>query len=277
MKLKKLILLLLSIFNTCFVLGQNNKIEQIKLLVNEKQFDTALAIIDNLIEKKEATNLVYYYKAFCEDEKKIFESSILSATTALKMTAKSDSLYPDILFMRSLSYLNSGNLRLAIEDNEIIAKDDPYNINYLVNLSYLYGENKQFYNCIKTLHQALEIDSLNVFILNNLAYYYNETAEYSSAQKYAGKGLKITNDSVWVASLLNSLGFAESKIISAEKGIQTIQQSIAYRPNNPYAYYNLGIIFLSKNEIEEACKNFAIAKKLGGLNMTAQLMNQYCK
>jgi hypothetical protein len=87
----------------------------------------------------------------------------------------------------------------------------------------------------------------------------------------------LAKDSVSKASLLNSLGFAQTKLISVEKGLQTIRQSINYRPNNPYAFFNLGLIYLSKKEIEEACKNFSIARQLGGINMTEEYIKEYCK
>ncbi len=143
-------------------------------------------------------------------------------------------------------------------------------------MSYLYGENKQLYNCIKTLQQALSIDSLNISIINNLAYYNNETKDYKATIKYATKGLTLTKDSLWIASLLNSLGFAQAKTFSPDKGLQTIEQSITYKPNNPYAYFNLGLIYLDKKENLEACKNFKIAKELGGINMTEGYLKQFC-
>lgn len=129
---------------------------------------------------------------------------------------------------------------------------------------------------MKVLRKALVLNSSNISILANLSYYSDESGQYADAIKYSKKGLTLTKDSVWMASFLNSLGFAQAKSISVEQGLQTIKQSISYRPNNPYAFFNLGLIYLDKKEIEEACKNFSIAKQLGGINMTAEYIKRYC-
>jgi tetratricopeptide (TPR) repeat protein len=129
---------------------------------------------------------------------------------------------------------------------------------------------------MKILRKAFTLDSSNIPILTNLSYYSNQSNKYEDAIKYSLKGLALTKDSVWVASLLNSLGFAQAKSISVERGLQTIRQSISYQPHNPYAFFNLGLIYLDKKEMEEACKNFSIARQLGGINLTAEYIKQYC-
>ena len=274
--MKILVLQLLFLSVTFFAVGQSDKIGQMKHFIEEKKYDSGLLIIDNVIAKKQATSIFYFYKACCEKETKLFDSSIISATTALKMTSQSDTLYPRILLLRAFSYANAGKLDLGIADNETLVKEFPNDVGYLLNMSYLYGENQQLNNCIKTLQQALTIDSLNIYIISNLAYYNNETKDYKATINYAKKGLTLTKDSVLIASLLNSLGFAQAKIFSPDKGLQTIGLSITYRPNNPYAYFNLGLIYLDKKENMEACKNFKIARELGGINMTEGYLRQYC-
>jgi tetratricopeptide (TPR) repeat protein len=275
--MKKLSLQIIFIFLALYAYSQeSDPIGQIKHLINENKCDSSLQVIDNLIAKNQATSIVYYYKANCEQKNKLFESSIVSATTALSTITKSDTLYPHILLLRSLSYANAGKLESGIADYEILVKEFPNNVYYLLNMSYLYGENQQLDNCIITLKQALAIDSLNLGIINNLAYYSNETKNYAATIEYARRGIILTKDSVWIASLLNSLGLAQAKIISPDKGLQTIRQSITYRPNNPYAYFNLGLIYLDKKENGEACKNFEKARQLGGVNLTANYLSQYC-
>jgi tetratricopeptide (TPR) repeat protein len=275
-KMNKLLLLLIYFSLTIFsAAGQHDQIVQIEDLIDQQQYEKGLEIIDQVISKH-PTNVVYYYKAYCEQQKKLFEAATVSASLALKITTKTDTLYTRILFLRSSCYANAGKLDLAIADNETLLKQFPNDLHYLLNKSYLYGENNQFDDCMKILRKALILDSSNIQILNNLSYYSNQSSKYGDAIKYSEKGLTLSNDSVSVASLLNSLGFAQAKSISIEKGLQTIKQSISYQPNNPYAFFNLGLIYLDKKEIEEACRNFKIARQLGGINMTAEYIKQYC-
>lgn len=274
--MKKLIISII-LFLPFFAFSQIENMQQISPLINQMRYDEGLEIIKKIIKNKQASNITYYYKACCEQGNRNFESSIESATTALKMTNKTDTLYPHILSIRALSYAYAGKINLGIADNEIVIKENPDNVYFLVNMSYLYGENRQFYNCIKTLKHAITLDSLNVYLLNNLAYYNCEAKDYKATIKYAMKGLKLAKDSTMTATLLNSLGFAEAKIVSVDKGLQTIEKSITYWPSNPYAYNYLGLIYLDKKEIDEACKNFNIAKQLGGANLTEGYIKQYCE
>jgi tetratricopeptide (TPR) repeat protein len=159
------------IFSPFLIWGQTEEIKLIDKSIKEQQYDKGLEIITGLVAKNKATNIVYYYKASCERSKGQYEVSVISATTALEMTSKTDTLYPDILSLRAMSYAYSGRINLGIIDNETLVKEFPNDIYNWVNLSYLYGENRQYYNSIKTLKQALSIDSLNPNIYNNLAYY----------------------------------------------------------------------------------------------------------
>ncbi|OQP51214.1 tetratricopeptide repeat protein [Niastella populi] len=275
--MNKLLLLLIYFSLTIFsAVGQNEQIAQIQDLIDQEQYDKGLEIIDKVISKH-PTNILFYYKAVCEQQKNLLKPAAVSASSALKTTITTDTLYERILFLRSFCYAHSGELDLAIADNETLLKQFPNDIHYLLNMSFLYGENRQFEDCMKVLRKALTIDSSKISIFTNLSYYSTQSGKYEDAIKYSEKGLSLTKDSVWVASLLNSLGFAQAKTISVEKGLQTIRQAISYQPNNPYAFFNLGLIYLSKKEIEEACKNFNIARQLGGINMTEEYIKAYCK
>jgi tetratricopeptide (TPR) repeat protein len=272
MKVFQILFLTLTTLNG---ISQSEQINQVKRLIAEEQYDKGLEIINGLISHH-TDNAVYYYKAYCQQQKKFFDSAIVSATLALKLTSRTDSLYGSILILRALCFAYAGKLDSAILDNEILIKQFPNNLSYLLNMSYLYGENQRLTDCINVLQVALALDSTNIYVLNNLSYYNNEGKNYNASIKYATKGLSLTNDSVWVASLLNNLGFAQAKTISAAKGIETINHSISIRPSNPYAYFNLGLIYLDIKDVEKACQNFKTARQLGGINMTTEYLNKYC-
>lgn len=272
---RHLLLLVYLSLTTFSSVGQDDQIVQIKELIDREQYEKGLEIIGQVISKH-PINIVYYYKAYCEQQKNSLKEATASASLALKTTTTTDTLYERILVLRSFCYAHSGQLDLAIADNETLLKQFPNDLHYLLNMSFLYGENKQFEDCMKVLRKALTLDSSNISILNNLSYYSNQSNKYGDAIKYSEKGLALAKDPVSKASLLNSLGFAQAKSGSVEKGLLTIKQSISYRPNNPYAFFNLGLIYLDKKETEEACKNFSIARQLGGINLTAEYIKQYC-
>lgn len=273
---KIIIIIFFLIGYSALSFGQDKRVTNVKELYQENKYDSALSIINKLITNNAESDIVYYYKALCEFKLNLFDSTISSTTNALNLSEKSDSLYEKSLFLRSLSYMHISNLKLAIIDAEELVERFPENVNNLINLAYFYGMNKQFYNCLKTLKQAHVKDSNNITILINLAYYNCEVKDYESAIFYSSKGLKLSQDSSEIASLLNSRGLAIAKTISSDEGIKIIYESLTYKLNNSYSYFNLALIYLDKNEQELACQNFIKAKKLGMVNMTTFYIESYC-
>ena len=269
----KAIFLVLLLF-PCAVWGQHNQLDKIKNLIAQGNCDESTKLINQSVEKKEFSNQLYYYKAICEQENELFENSILSATNALKLTSDKDTLYPYILLLRSSSYGYIGNIDFAIRDAELLVQKFPNKTSFLLNLSYLYGEKGEFNDCIQTLNKAKQLDSTNVYIFVNLAYYSCESGDFHTAEEYANRGLTLTKDSIWIGSLLNSLGYAQSKLISADQGIETIKKAIGYNPNSPYPYFNIGRIYFSNDKRQEACSYFLKAKQLGGSNMTKEYLKK---
>ena len=272
--MKSVTLTIILLFSSIILFGQKEKIGLIKKSIDENNFDECLEIISKTKFTDSTKNIVFYYKAICEREKKQSELAVNSLTIALNSTLKSDTLYERILFLRSLTYIDLEKVELAIKDNEILINQYPASMPYLLNMSYLYGENQQYYNCLKVLKKALAIDSNDVYVVNNLAYYNCLTKDYDAVIKYAIKGLKITTDSVWIATLLNSLGLAQAKIISSEIGLKTLDESIAYKSDNPYSYYNKALVYIDLYDKDNACKNLRKAKELGGIKLTYYLLQE---
>lgn len=265
------------LFISLSLFGQIDKVSQIRQLLLQDDCKEGSKIIKGLVDKKKATNYVYFYKATCEYRDHEFEQAVQSCSKGLKITRESDSLYIYLLRLRGYAFRDMGKLASAISDNEKLVKMQSNNVDFLLNLSYLYGENNRLHDCVGILMRALSLDSANVYLLNNLAYYNCLTQDYKAVIKYADKGLALTKDSAWIAPLLNSLGFAQARTISANKGIQTITQSIKYKPDNPYAYFNIGLIYIDTDQNDEACKYFRKAKQLGGVNLTANYLKKYCE
>jgi tetratricopeptide (TPR) repeat protein len=267
------IVLLLALF-PLGVIAQKFNYEHLQKLLDAGDFENCLAQASASLKTDSTNCRMYFYKAFSEKELRMFSKSIESSTRGLHCTAKDNSDYTLFLSTRSFAYGFSGQIDLAIKDAEEIVRISPNEINYLLNLSYFYGENQDYSRCLNTLKNALKIDSSNIFVLSNLAYYSCELGDFQAASVYAVKGLSISKDSVWTGGLLNSLGFAQSKTISVERGVETIKKAISFNSNTPYTYFNLGRIYMSKGETNLACDNFIKAKQLGGVNMTAEYLDK---
>ncbi len=228
-------------------------------------------------QEEKISGVEYYNKAVSEYEKGSYDSVVMLLNKAVALIPKNDTLYPLLLSSRSASYMNIGKLDSAIKDLEQLVKDRPREIGYVVNLSNLFGQEHRYTECIATLEKAKSMDSSNVLVYMNLAYFSGESGDYANAIKYAERGLKKTKDSIWTGALLNNLGFAQSKSISAAEGLQTVNRSLKFYPGNSFAYFNLGRISLDMNDKENACSYFIKARDLGGVVLTEEYIENYCK
>lgn len=64
---------------------------------------------------------------------------------------------------------------------------------------------------------------------------------------------------------------------SLKEGLHTISSSLQFFPQNPFAYFNLGRIYLDIQDKEQACANFQKALDLGGVVLTEEYIARYCK
>lgn len=273
-------LIIICLFFPLFSLGQSEEeVNVLAQLIKDKKFEQGYELSKKYLKKKKNAGLVYYYKAVCEQSKGSYKNAMETADKGLEVVTKSDTLFGMFVHLKSWAKVYTGDIAGALVLMEGLSESDPTNWKYLVDLSYLYGENLQFYNCLKVLKIAYQIDSLNNLVINNLAYYNTQTGDYESAIFYAKKGLDLdlTNDSLVKGSLYNSLGISQAKTISYQKGLETIKESMKYFPGNPYAYFNIGLIYLDQENPEEACRNFKIAQELGGTNISHVVYEMYCE
>lgn len=274
--MKKYIFLLLVLFP--FQLSAQNQImKDVIAEMNTVGCDKMLPLLQQKIKAGKATSLDHYKKAACELRKGQANVALQSLRACLALTKKTEPLYEALLFLRSGAYTDVRKLDSAIMDNQQLVKLYPKNVNYLINLSYLCGETAQYADCLAALEKARALDERNYVIYMNLAYYSAETEDYKGAIKYAEKGLTLTRDSIAVGALTNNLGFAQSVVVSPEKGLQTVQSSLRWNPRNAYAYFNIGRIQLKMKQKDKACASFLKAKELGGVNLTMNYLKKYCK
>ena len=259
------------------VLGQKEDIKKIQKLIDAKQPDEALANIYTLLEQNPSSNNLYYLKASSEYDKNEFSKSIESINKGLMFTKANDTLMKEMLGLRALGFSKTNDWGLAIKDAILISELFPSDIDNLMNLSYFSGESKDYYLCIYTLQKALKLEATNIYVLNNLAYFNNQWGDYPSGIKYSKLGLEFVKDSLWRGCLMNNLGYGLFKSGEVKSGLKFINESLIFHPVNSYAYYNRALIYINDNNIPLACKDLQKCKNLGGINLTTELINKYCK
>ncbi len=205
------------------------------------------------------------------------EVAVNLLTEAIPKLPPKDPLYREALRLRADAYTKLVNIDSAIVDLERFRQLAPNDISALINLSYLYGSNENYQMANGLLEVALKKDSTNPNLYSNLAYYQAEAAQYDSAVYYGTQGMRFAKDPQLVGSILNSIGYAEGMSVSREKGMAIIRKSLEVYPDNSFAWFNIGRIYLSMNNRDEACEAFRRAKSLGGVNLTAEYLETFCQ
>lgn len=226
---------------------------------------------------EQATGLELYNTALAAYDKESYDSAIVYLTQSLDLIPRKDSFYAQALHMRSFVYTRAGNLEMAVTDLQQLVQLQPATMMYWIDLSYALGEAHRYAECLDRLEQARCIDSSHVSIYLNLSYYSGQSGAYANAIRYAKMGLSLAKDTPLIASLMNNLGYAQAKTGSVRDGLNTISSSLRLWPQNSFAYFNLGRIFLEIQDKEQACANFMKARDLGGIILTEEYIASYCK
>lgn len=249
--MKKLIFILLLTTNL-FIFGQDNNNQD-----NSANFKTRF------------DTLVIYY------ESKEYEKAILKSTQLIDDFKNSNLI--DVYFIRALSFTKEKKIHLAIDDYKKLLILDIGNIDFMLEIGSLYGELGDFNDAYKYFKNILEIDSLNTHAYNNLSYYSNQNEEYNQALYYGEKALELSKDSIWIGTALNNIGYSHFKLNQLNKGLELINQSILYFPENSFAYRNRALISIQKNNFYDACKDLYLSQKYGGIEITEKLISKYCQ
>ncbi|MBV8251775.1 MAG: tetratricopeptide repeat protein [Chitinophaga sp.] len=205
------------------------------------------------------------------------EVAVNLLTAAIPKLSPQDPLYREAFRLRSEAYVRLVNIDSAIADLEKYHKLAPHDVASMINLSYLYGLDENYPMAIGLLQTALQSDSTNPNLYANLAYYHAEATQYDSAIYYGTQGMRFAKDPKLVGSILSSVGYAQGMSVSREKGMAVIRKSLEVYPDNSFAWFNIGRIYLSMNNRDEACEAFRRAKSLGGVNLTAAYLESFCQ
>lgn len=246
------------------------------LLVPFSSFSQTTASDSNKIADK------YYKEALSYYQQRSMAGTVLSLKDALKVVSKGSELHIEILTLRATVYKRMNRLDDAIVDMQELIRLQPADTRHRVNLGYLYGESKRYTESLEVLEKAKAMAENDPDIYVSLSYYNGEVGAFDNVIKYAEKGLALARpkDSLSIGSLMNNLGYAQAKKISPKKGIETITKSLSFTPDNPYAYINLGRIYLDINDKEKACLNFKKGTEKGtwdGVMLADEYMQKNCK
>ena len=218
-----------------------------------------------------------YSKANKEYSSKHYQAAVDLCSKELVKLDQSNPLFTKFLSLRGDCYIALSEWKLGIHDYLILSKNDPNNVNYYLNLSYLYGSMGDDKNCTDVLFKGYKIDPKNIAILNNLSYYAGQIGAYDVAIKSANEGLALKADATSKGGLLNNRGFGYLKLKKYTLALADINEAIKLDPDNSFAYCYRALVNIELKKPETVWDDLNKAKSLGAVTLTADLIKQNCK
>ncbi|MGB9621303.1 MAG: tetratricopeptide repeat protein [Brevinematia bacterium] len=201
------------------------KLDMIKKKIDEKNYASAIADLEEYIKKDEKNPLAHLYLADCYYATGKKDIALVEYRQALAIGKFSNpSVEKDARYKMANIYLSFGQLEEAQKEFLLISKLDPNDYKALFNIGKIFYERNMKDNAINYLTKAVKINS-----------------SYADAWFYIGK-IYLEN---------NRYGDA----------LTAFTNCIKHDPKNYEAHYNIGVIYKSMNNQTKALTEFEIAER----------------
>ena len=236
-----------------------------------------------------------------EEKQAAYEKSIMYYSRALKL--KPD--LPDAFLNRGDAYLRKGDFDLALSDFSKAIEMNPNNVNAFLNRGDAYLEREDFDLALSDFNKAIELNSDNadVYIYRGNAYLkydksnlaladfskaiemnsndaaayiirgdaYFEHGDLNLALTDFGKAIELNPDNANAYIIRGKVYHKNGEFDLAKKDYE---KAIELDPDDPEAYYNLSLVWMQKQNWQEAKLNLMIANILK-MDIITEFHNTY--
>lgn len=212
------------------------------------------AILSNLgavaFQKKDYDKAVYYFSESLaknpapSKEKKDYLFSIPQWTLHLDLGA---------------AYGQKGDWLQAQRQFEKAKLLNPANEDILRSLGRVYVMQKQFKPAISELDAALRVRADNPETHALLAQAYAESGNSAQALASAAQAIRYTSDSEFKSTLHKNRGLIYARDQNYIKALEELKLAASLHWSDPDLHYNLGVVYLNRQDIENAKRSFKTA------------------
>lgn len=236
-----------------FSVAKNHFIEIISTYKGDEEVGWSMVNLGSCYRKlNKIDSAIYYYKSSIE-------------------------IYPE-----ANGYFNLAQLYYSLDD--FAEAKEQYNlaIDYDSTNAFFYSKRQEINFILNDYKSALE-DMLTARKYDTIFYQAgNEAFCHSMMNNYskADSVFKLIYDDK-DALFLNNYGLNKHKLGNSNEGMDLILKSLKISPTNSYAYRNLAIINLDRNNTDSACSNLSKAKELNFYtyygNEVNELLTKFCE
>jgi len=170
-------------------------------------------------------------------------------------------------------HYNNKNYNSAIEYYTESIKLNPNNAKSIYRRGRSYEEIGMYKESYDDYMKVISIDKKYTSAYLSIAIYHHRNLDFLLSESYSKKALKINNDlylaHYWLGRSYHNQG-------NFNEAMKSFNNSISLNKNFPENYFYKGIIFLSLNDSNKACKNLLISKSLNFAE-SSDLLKKYCR
>ena len=233
-------------------------------------FDKALKIFEELIEKDPNSSDPYANIAVIKKIKKDFESSFKYLNKALALAPKNSQYHAN---MGNL-FRDAGNFKNAIKAYQNAIKLNPKDAMNYNNLGIAYEKAGNDEYAILAYKQAVKQDGKFSKAINNIGVILYKQKKYQEAADVFAVALNVDENYYDVYS---NRGACLNKLKKYTEAISDLKKAIKHNPKNAGPYTNLGNVYYKQDRYKEAIKEHEKSIKLdpNGSNAHSNVANSY--
>ncbi len=220
-------------------------LEQVDLLIQQRQFNQAVNVLNQLIAQRSNIPDAYVKRAAIYAEAKLFTRAIADMTSAIELLPRNARLRNT----RGYFHLSQNDLDRAMTDfDDAIGLDleyhQPYNNRGLVRIA-----REDFQGALLDFDAALQIDPNYLDALNNRGFALMRLERFDEAIDNFSAVIAKKDDYV---NAWNNRGLANAGILRHEQAVEDFSHAIELQPNNMKYYLHRSASYEALGRTEEA-------------------------
>ena len=161
------------------------------------------------------------------------------------------------------SLLQQGKLEEAVAEFRKAVELDPKYVAAHLNLGYAHDRHGQTEEAVAQYRKVVDLEPGNLFAHNNLGVLYDKKGLYAEAIKEFEQVLQVDPSNATARDNLERAKSSKGVAKEREERFAQARKEVEARPNDPKAAYNLGRLYASFGDKEQALKWLAKALELG--------------
>ncbi|EJQ49789.1 hypothetical protein IEE_00913 [Bacillus cereus BAG5X1-1] len=247
----------------------NSLINQLMGLINKKQFEQALELIQQ-IQTANKTAKIYFFEGFIYD--KMDNNNSKKAIEMYNKAIELDGNYLSAYINRGHINRRQGEYEDAILDYTKVIELDGNKATFYDHRAYAYIQLEKYEEAIEDCNKAIELDGNKAMFYNRRGNIYSQLGKYGKAIGECNKAIELDGNR---AVFYCNRAFVYSQLGKYEEAIEECKKAIGLDGNNAAAYSCRAYVYNQSGKYEKAIEDCKKVIELDENNASAYSNRSY--